>query len=115
MSTVNNQSQALYGIAGVNEITHETAATYSGGAGPDVVLYSGKNLKGRSLKVFKAIKDLRRFNFNNITSSLRVINGKWNSYTGFNFKGKSTGFLGKGAYNLNGALNNSISSIKARG
>ena len=114
MSIINDRIKDLNVIAGVNELTNETAATCSGGTGPDVVLYSKKNLQGRSLKVFVAIPDLRRYNFNNITSSFKVINGKWNLYTKFNFKGSSTGFLGKGAYNLFGSLDNAVSSIKAR-
>jgi Beta/Gamma crystallin len=114
MSIINNQTKDLNAIAGVNELTNETAATCSGGTGPDVVLYSGKNLTGRTLKVNNPIKDLRRYHFNNITSSFRVNRGKWNLYTGFHFKGYSTGFLGKGAYNLLGRLNNAVSSINAR-
>lgn len=113
MSNINNQSENLFAIPGVQELSDKSAAACSGGA--DVILYSLPGYRGSSLRISKGGNlsgSGRVGRFNNITSSLKVLNGTWRFYKGFNRTGS---FLtlseGKGFRSL-GSFDNTISSLR---
>ena len=100
MHKSNNESHSLSNIEGVQDITQETAANYSGGAGylnssdPDVILHKDPNGMGDSLNVNAAIADTLSNigtndgnggggdnGFNDQTSSITILRGTWRFYT----------------------------------
>ena len=92
MSKINNQSQSLSNIKFIQDITPETAETYSGGAStsglPDVILFSEPGRRGVSLGTNEAIADLSEFDFDNLTESITVENSQtWRFYEDPNFQG----------------------------
>lgn len=113
MTRINNQTQDLFAIDSVQELTSESAAAVSGGAVvKTVTLYDGQNFKGKRLGRNNKVADLSRVGFDNITSSIQVQSGKWRFYDGKNFTGKSiliNGETGLGRI----SLDNKISSFKA--
>lgn len=116
MSNINNQSKELYGIPGVQEISTESASTYSGGQNvvKEVTLYSENSVQGKSLGTNNAIADLSKYGFDNITSSISVQTGTWRFYTGKNFTGKFIEIEGETGLGFI-SLDNQISSLKAVG
>ncbi len=116
MSNISNQSQNLYSIDGVQDLSHESAAAVSGGA--DVTLYSGQDFRGRS----RGINDgqQRLGNFDNITSSVKVdgkVNKKvWRFYKDPGFRGASFDVgPGQSRSSLPPGFNNNISSLRSIG
>lgn len=136
MSKINNQSKSLHNIEFVQDISPESAANYSGGAGflnsadPDVILHKDINGQGGSLNLNAAIGDgLTNIGtndgnggggdngFNDQTSSITILRGNWQfgDNTGNAadtlgiILGQETDILGPGTYNL-GANNDRISS-----
>lgn len=131
----NKQSQSLSNVKGVRDLDPETAANYSGGRGvinhprwiPDVILYSEKNGKGKSIRINAATDDgipNVGDGFNDLTSSVWIKRGAWKFYDDTNYNGEnsprqSSNSLAKrqsftrgpGFYNL-GANNNRLSSLK---
>jgi Beta/Gamma crystallin len=92
MSKINKQSKSLYNIVAVEDIDHESAANYSGGAVTvtDVTLYSEPNKQGFRFPSNKAIEDLSEFGFNDATGSITVANDQtWRFYSDANFQGTS--------------------------
>ena len=90
MSKINNQSNSLYSIEFVQDISHESAAAISGGAleVTDVTLYSESDLQGFQFGSNKAIEDLSEFGFNDATGSITVANDQtWRFYENANFQG----------------------------
>ena len=89
-NTNNQQFKSLDSIEFVRDITPETAANYSGGAGvPDITLFSGEaNNKGFSFESNQGIEDLRDFGFNNNTGFIANNDSKtWRFYESPNFQG----------------------------
>jgi hypothetical protein len=87
MSKLNHQSNSLYNIEFVQDISPETAASYSGGLA-DVTLSTVSNAEGDMLETNKAIADLSEFNFDNSTQFISVTNGQtWRFYEDANFQG----------------------------
>ncbi|MBW4536668.1 MAG: beta/gamma crystallin family protein [Pleurocapsa minor HA4230-MV1] len=114
MTKINNQSNRLDNINFVQDLDNESAAAVSGGkAVPDVILYSKKNRRGKSLQVNDGIADLSKDNFDDSSSSVVVNSGTWRLYTEPNFKGQSIDVESDTARDLPGRFNNSISSLKS--
>jgi Beta/Gamma crystallin len=116
MSNISNQSQNLYSIDGVQDLSHESAAAVSGGA--DVTLYSGRDFKGAVREINDGQKKLG--GFDNITSSVKVdgkINKKvWRFYKDPDFKGASFDVgPGQSLSHLPAGFNNKISSLRSIG
>lgn len=91
------------------EIDDEVAVNYRGGV---VYLYDNV-FSGRRVVVSNSVSDLRKLNFNDKTSSIRIVgNERWAFYKDINFKNPM--FIGSGpsAYSLLGKANNSISSLR---
>ncbi|MCV3217511.1 beta/gamma crystallin family protein [Plectonema radiosum NIES-515] len=109
MTNINNQSQSLDKIAGLEDLNHENAAVCSGGA--SIILYDGADLTGESKSFsISSVPSLFRYNFNDRASSIKVGSGKWQLFQDVNFAGFSNTFT-SGAYNLT-QLNNQVSSLK---
>ena len=128
----NKQFDSLSNIKGVRDLNPETAASYTGGRGvinhptwrPDVILYSEKNGKGKSIRVNAATDDgipNVGEGFNDLTSSVVIRRGAWKFYensryneveteSGTSEEGQSF-TRGPGFYNL-GANNNKITGLK---
>ena len=90
MTKINTQSNSLYNIEFVQEISSETAASYSGGAVTvtDVSLTSEPCNQGFSFGSNKAIEDLSEFGFDDATQFIAVNNGQtWRFYEDANFQG----------------------------
>ncbi len=98
----------------VEELDNEVAATCSGGV---AYLYQDKGFQGRRLQFFNGENDLRKWNFNDKTSSIKIVgNERWRFYRDINREGKAV-TLGRGEYSLFrlqqlGIPNDSISSLK---
>ncbi len=89
MSNTNDQTQDLFSISTVQDLSPESAATVSGGdVVKTVTLHSKQFFQGRRLGTNNAIADLSKFGFDNITSSIQVQSGTWRFYTGKNFQGR---------------------------
>lgn len=112
MSNINNQSKDINAIAGVQEISDETAAIYCGG---EMVLWDGKNFTGQSLVVSGGIRDLK--GFKNRTSSLKITNDKiWAVYKGLNYTGQALRIQGQQFKNLGlFGFNNNVKSLRPLG
>jgi hypothetical protein len=111
MSSINNRVNDLYSIPGVQDLSHESAASISGGA--DVVLHSKSSQQGESLETDKGIKDLSKFNFDDMTLSVQVQNNQtWRFYEDANFMGDYEDVGPDEARNL-GKLDGKVSSLKA--
>lgn len=110
MSKINNQTKDIYGIAGVQDLSNETAATYSGG---ELIIWDGKNFKGESLVLSGGVKDMK--SFNNRASSLKITGDKiWVLYTGKNFTGKKLRVQGAQFKDLSlFNFNNNIESLRS--
>ena len=92
MSKINTESNSLYNIEFVQDITPETAANYSGGAVTvtDVTLFSEaiNRSEGFSFGSNKAIEDLSEYGFDDATQSISNNNGQtWRFYEDANFQG----------------------------
>src|SRR3712207_3489326 len=93
MSNTNNQSQDLYDIAGVEDLSHENAAACSGGT---AVLYDERDFSGASVTL-TGRQEPSLVSFNNKASSILILDGVWRFWTNQNFTGKSI-TLGPGGY-----------------
>ena len=131
----NNQSHSLFNVKGVRDIDPEMAASYTGGRGvinhptwkPDVILYSEKNGKGKSIRINAATDDgipNVGDGFNDLTSSVRIKRGAWKFYEDFGYNvgtgnqagekeasGGNSFIRGPGFYNL-GINNNNITGLR---
>jgi hypothetical protein len=118
MSNINKQSQSLDKVAGVQDISHESAATCSGGT---LILFDGTNGTG-DFRTYPAggpqsIGTL--LDFNNRASSFQVVgNNTWQLYTGQQFSGTSIfvgGFFGQPVTNFGFVgitnFNNNVESV----
>jgi hypothetical protein len=112
MSNINKKPQFLDKIAGVQDISHESAAACSGG---NITLYDGTNGTGKFyyLGAEASVADLG--NFNNIASSFYVEPGyTWRLYTGRNFSGSYAtvgGVFGQSGNFVIG-FNNNVESMR---
>jgi hypothetical protein len=99
------------------ELDDEVAASCSGGV---AYLYQDDNFLGRRLQFFNGESDLRRWNFNDETSSLEIVgNERWEFYRDISFGGYPV-TLSRGRYTLTdlrgrGISNDSISSLRRVG
>lgn len=86
---MNNKQFDLNNIDCVRDISSETAASYSGGAGlSDVTLRTQPGIKGPSFESDNAVSDLRDVGFNNSTGFIAINDSKtWRFYERPNFKG----------------------------
>src|SRR5262245_17785476 len=69
--------------------------------GCHIVLYGKKNFEPGSdgfRVIFADVADLGRHDFNNKTSSLVIVKGRWRFYTRRNFEGEKSKRLGPGLY-----------------
>jgi hypothetical protein len=115
MSKINNQSNSLYSVEFVQDISHETAASYSGGAVTvtDVTLTSEPSNQGFSFNSNKGIEDLSEYGFDDATQFIAVNNNKtWRFYEDTNFQGDYIDVAPDTAMNV-GEFGLSISSFKA--
>jgi Beta/Gamma crystallin len=109
MKNINNQSQALDKIAGLEDLNHENAAVCSGGR---IDLFDGAGLTGANVSFIAFVTDLRSYAFNDKASSIRITSGEsWQLFENVNYQGAS-GIFGSGTFNLPANLNNIVSSAK---
>ena len=116
--TKENQSNRLDSIDFVQDISSETAAVYSGGFLGDlkqVILYEDGGLRGKSTTV--TLPDSQGQNvvgaFNDKTSSIQVVSGRWRFYEDADNGGRRTVVLGPGSYSqLPASFNDEISSVR---
>jgi hypothetical protein len=80
-----------------------------GGNFTTLILYDDFNFSGRTLQLTGPVPDLRPYNFDRRTSSLRV-QGNWYVCSGVNYTGECTKVTG--AFNANGKWNDRISSAR---
>ncbi|HEY9672053.1 MAG TPA: beta/gamma crystallin-related protein [Waterburya sp.] len=96
------------------ELENEVAATCSGGV---AYLYQNDSFGGRRLQFFNRESDLRNWDFNDKTSSIKIEgNERWTFSRDILFQGPSV-TLGPGSYYLRdlqarGIPNDSISSLR---
>jgi hypothetical protein len=96
------------------QLDNEVAASCSGGV---AYLYQDDNFQGRRLQFFNRESDLRDWDFNDKTSSIKIVgNERWTFYRDILFGGSPV-TLGSGSYTLTelrqrGITNDSISSLK---
>ncbi len=96
------------------ELDNEVAATWSGGA---AFLYQNDGFQGRKLTFYEGTDDLRRYDFNDKTSSIEITGDKsWVFYQNIDNEGKAV-TLSPGSYNLyqlqqKGISNDWISSLR---
>jgi Beta/Gamma crystallin len=126
MTKINNQSNSLAQIEFVEDIDQEAAANYSGGVGrindgknnPDIILYEDANFQGRSIDINaeteNGIYNLGKADFNDKTSSFKIIRGTWTLFSD-RYEGSSI-TLGPGSYSgLNPNDNDKITSVRRAG
>jgi len=80
-----------------------------GGNFTTLILYDDINFSGRTLQLTGPAPDLRVYNFDRRTSSLRV-QGNWYVCSGINYTGECTKVAG--AFNTSGKWNDRISSAR---
>jgi hypothetical protein len=80
-----------------------------GGNFTTLILYDDFNFSGRTLQLTGPAPDLRAYNFDRRTSSMRV-QGTWYVCSGVNYTGECTKVAG--AFNANGKWNDRISSAR---
>ncbi|MBN3876373.1 MULTISPECIES: hypothetical protein [unclassified Nostoc] len=105
----NKQIKDLYSIEAVQDLSHEAAATISGGA---LDFSDKKDGEGRRLN---NIANARRSlgSFNNKATWYEVTGTRdWIAYTGENFTGKSRRLKAGTKGNFTGPFNNDIASVK---
>jgi hypothetical protein len=108
-------------ISGVEEISDELAANYSGGV-KSITLYDGPSFGIIPEQTIETdISDLSQLDFNNKTSSLTVNDGVWRLFPGENFSDQPGGSkaitLTQGAYKKEdleklGLKDNTLSSVQ---
>ncbi|MCC5623275.1 hypothetical protein [Nostoc sp. CHAB 5715] len=105
----NKQIKDLYSIEAVQDLSHEAAATISGGA---LDFSDKKDGEGARLNnIGRARRSLGRFN--NKASWYEVTGRKdWIVYTGENFTGASRRLKAGTKGNFTGPFNNDIASVK---
>jgi hypothetical protein len=120
MTENNDRSHSLYNIELVQDITPETAVSYSGGAArvndgngdPDVILFTQDNFDGAPLNLNASIGDgFANIGFqdgqggggstffNDNVDSIEIKRGRWQFFGDAGFKGESTRIVGPGKYN----------------
>ncbi len=111
MSTINNQTNKLYALDTVQDLSQDSAAAIQGG----ILVYSGANFQG--VKDVQATRDLRSIGFDNTISSIRNNTSKtWVFYTGANNTGSSFSLApGRQLSRLPRGFDNAISSLRSIG
>jgi hypothetical protein len=114
MSDINNQSNNLYTIDTVQDLSLESAAAIQGGAA--VELYDKSNFRDQLLSTDRGTANVGS-RINDRVTSIVINEGVWEFYTESNFRGASTK-LRKGRYaNIGLGLipNDSITSFRRVG
>ncbi len=114
MSNINNQTNNLYTIDTVQDLSQESAAAIQGGAA--VELYADSNFRNRMVSTDRGTPNVGR-GVNDRTTSIVINQGVWEFYTDTNYRGVSTR-LGRGRYaniGLGTIPNDSISSFRRVG
>jgi hypothetical protein len=111
MSKSNNQTNDLYALDSVQDLSHDSAAAIQGG----ILVYSGANFQG--VKDVQATGNLSTVGFNNVISSIKNNTSKtWVFYTGFNNTGSSFSLApGRQLSSLPRGFDNAISSLRSIG
>ncbi len=115
MTKTANKLNSLDRIAFVEDIDQEAAASYSGGIGrindgkndPDVILYENTRFGGASIGINAATGDGVPYvgnSFNDKTTSIRIIRGRWRFHTDANYGGDPLVLL-PGTYDVAGGYN----------
>jgi hypothetical protein len=109
MSTINNQTNGLFAIDTVEDLSHDSAAAIQGG----IWVWDGANFTGRSIGL-QASRDLRAQGFNDQISSIRNNTQRtWEFFTNANFTGRRFSLRpGRQSGNL-ASFNNQISSMRS--
>ncbi|MCC5613997.1 beta/gamma crystallin family protein [Nostoc sp. CHAB 5836] len=111
MSNINNQTQDLYSIEAVQDLSHETAAAISGGAALE--LYDDSNFRRLLVQTNQGTRNVGD-RVNDRITSIVVNEGVWRFYTDSQFRGVSAD-LGRGRYaniGLGIIPNDSITSFR---
>ncbi|WP_414585621.1 beta/gamma crystallin-related protein [Scytonema sp. PCC 10023] len=112
MSNINNQTQDLYSIDAVQDLSHETAAAVSGGAALEV--YDDSDFSNLLLQTNDGTPYVGD-DANDRISSIVVNEGLWRFYTDPQFQGDFAD-LGPGLYpNIGLGINDSITSFERIG
>lgn len=114
MSNINNQTNNLYTIDTVQDLSQESAAAIQGGAA--VELYDDSNFRKRLVSTDSGTRNVGN-NVNDRVTSIVINQGRWRFYTDSNFRGVSAD-LGPGRYpniGLGIIPNDSISSFRRVG
>jgi hypothetical protein len=114
MSNINNQTNNLYTIDTVQDLSLESAAAIQGGAA--VELYDKSNFRNRLVSTNTGTRNVGE-RVNDRVTSIVINEGVWRFYTDSNFRGVSVD-LRKGRYaNIGLGLipNDSISSFRRIG
>ena len=98
---------ALTGIAGVQELSHETAAAIQGGAALEV--FGDRNFEDRVGSFNVRSPQVKA---NDQISSFRINAGTWRFFEDANYKGRYLDAFGSGNFVLKGFWDNRISSLK---
>ncbi len=82
------------------------------GGPAEAYLYDFPNFQGSGVTARESIPDLTRFNFNDKTTSIRILSGQWEVCTGVNFTGRCETVTAD-SWDLTGIdLNNQISAVR---
>ena len=116
MSNINKKSPSFQELTGVQDISHESAAAYSGG---HIILYDRENYNGDFFSR-QTGTHYTLGSFDNRASSYNVTSGSWDAHSGtylsnpdwYHYSGNNGALRLIGAGRLNGQYNNSISSVK---
>jgi hypothetical protein len=93
----------------LEELDDEVAANCGGGV---AYLYEDEGFRGRRLKFSEGESDLRKWHFNDKTSSIQIVgNETWAFYRDINYQGPFVILL-TGSYPILGNLKDSISSLR---
>ena len=77
-----------------------------------IILYEHSNYGGNSLVLSESAPDLRAYGWNDKTSSVRVISGKWSLYHDVGYKKISDTYTGTESISAMASANDAISSVK---
>ena len=109
MSTINNQTNGLFALDSVEDLSHDSAAAIQGG----IWVWDRTDFAG-PVRDLQASPNLTRQGFNDKISSIHNNTGRsWLFYTGANFTGRVLLVLNRKAINhLGPDFNNKISSMR---
>ena len=77
-----------------------------------IILYEHSNYGGNSLVLSESAPDLRAYGWNDKTSSVRVISGKWRLYHNVGYENPSVTYTGTESISAMASASDAISSVK---